>query len=64
MDWACATVYIYYDSKLIVHVAFFSSLIKPVSGRFGPCNMHATLDFCPDQPGGNQMYQKLKVLLS
>ena len=28
--------------------------------RFEQSNMHRTLDFCPDQPGRNQMYTKLR----
>ena len=42
--------------------------LKPVNhGPFGQSKMQITLDFCPDQPGGNWMYQDLiaaKVLLS
>ena len=29
---------------------------------FGKSNMHLTLNFFPDQPGNNQMYQSLKSI--
>ncbi len=31
--------------------------LKPDYGPFTQINMHRTLDFCPDQPRRNQMYQ-------
>ena len=32
-----------------------------VYGQFGPCNLHHTLNFCPDQSGKNQMQQNKRI---
>jgi hypothetical protein len=43
---------IFYNSKLLALVACFSELVyKP----FRQSNKHCALDFCPVQPGRNQM---------
>ena len=50
--------YLYQDRKLLVPVVCFAKLV------YGPffrlCKMLRTLDFCLNQPRGNQMYQKQK----
>ena len=43
---------IYWKDKLLV----FAELVFWVYGPFGPCNMHHKIDFCPHQPGTNQIY--------
>ena len=35
--------------------------LKGVFGSFGQSNMHRRLNFCSDQPGRNQMYQRVRV---
>ena len=45
--------------KTIAPVFWLAELVKLVYGSFGQSKMHRTLDFCPDQPARNEMYQNV-----
>lgn len=58
-----------YLSTAYLHISGQPALLnlKWFYGPFGQSNTHSALNFCPDQPGINQMYQSkrvAKILLS
>ena len=58
-NWLHYEKFLSNKSDLMKDLLFFAFLnwFKVVVGPFGQSNMHRRLDFCPDQPGRNRMYQ-------